>query len=239
MRRKSRLWGLFLGSALLLGLVGAERLLAEEAVAGGGPAVNIAGELAVVKAGVEKQDFKAVWEHCHAILKAVEAREASTLSGPDQFAIGVAHYYLMAEAFDKALAAGKLTPDEKQFAQSVRDEVMAPPPDIQVISRGEQIKLEDYIAEGKTTIVDFFSQYCGPCMRIAPALEQLAMSRRDVRLVKVDINRPGVRGIDWASPVAQQFGLSSIPHFRIYGPDKKLAAEGERAKALIQQWTEQ
>lgn len=94
------------------------------------------------------------------------------------------------------------------------------------ISKGEKVKLEDYVMTGKTTIFDFYSDYCGPCVRVAPALEKLHQTRDDVAVVKVDINRPGIKGIDWKSPVAQQYGLHSIPHFKVYGPNGKLMAEG-------------
>jgi hypothetical protein len=51
--------------------------------------------------------------------------------------------------------------------------------------------------------------------------------------VKVDINRPDVRGIDWRSPVARQYELNSIPHFKVYGPDGKLQVEGDEAYAVV------
>jgi len=93
------------------------------------------------------------------------------------------------------------------------------------IARGETVKLADYAAAGKTTVFDFYSEYCGPCVRMSPALEKLHATRADVVVVKVDINRPGLKGIDWKSPVAKQFDLHSIPHFKVYGPDGKLIAE--------------
>jgi len=66
----------------------------------------------------------------------------------------------------------------------------------------------------------------------------LHKSRDDIAVVKVDINRPGVKGIDWESPVAQQYQLHSIPHFKIYGPDGKLQAEGDAAYDQVQKWVE-
>ena len=93
------------------------------------------------------------------------------------------------------------------------------------VSKGSEVQLTDYVVKGKTTIFDFYSEYCGPCVRVAPALEKLHQQRADIVVVKVDINRPGQRGIDWRSPVARQYGLKSIPHFKVYGPDGKLLAE--------------
>jgi thiol-disulfide isomerase/thioredoxin len=94
-----------------------------------------------------------------------------------------------------------------------------------VVSRGETIRLADYLVPGKTTVFDFTSKYCGPCQAYNEPLHQLHTRRADVAVVKVDINRPDVKGIDWQSPVARQFDLHSIPHFKVFGPDGKLVAE--------------
>lgn len=235
MRRAQALWMIPLVMLALL----ATRVPAQEADEGEQPTGNIADELAAVKTAVEEQDFQIAWQHCHAIVKAAEAREAGTLTGPEHFAIGLAHYYLVAESFDKALQAGDLDAEDGQSAQNMRDHIMAPPPDIKVIGHGERVDLDEYIVEGKTTIVDFFSEYCRPCVAIAPTLERLASTRQDIAVVKLDINRPGVQGIDWQSPTARQFNLGSIPFFMIFGPDCQLMAQGDQARALIQQWTGQ
>jgi thiol-disulfide isomerase/thioredoxin len=106
------------------------------------------------------------------------------------------------------------------------------------ISMGQKVDVANYLVPGKTTIVDFYSEYCPPCRAIAPKLVNLHKSRDDIAVVKVDINRPGVKGIDWESPVAQQYQLHSIPHFKIYGPDGKLQAEGDAAYDQVQKWVE-
>jgi thiol-disulfide isomerase/thioredoxin len=104
------------------------------------------------------------------------------------------------------------------------------------ISYGEEVRLADYLVPGKTTVFDFFSEYCGPCRRLSPRLEKLHQAREDIAVVKVDINRPDVKGIDWHSPVAQEFGLESIPHLKVYGPDGKLLAEGDAAYEMVSAW---
>jgi thiol-disulfide isomerase/thioredoxin len=93
------------------------------------------------------------------------------------------------------------------------------------VSKGSPVTLTDYLIPGKTTVFDFYSDYCGPCVQVAPLLDKLHQTREDVVVVKVDINRPGVKRIDFSSPVAQQYRLQSIPHFKVYGPDGKLIAE--------------
>jgi thiol-disulfide isomerase/thioredoxin len=103
------------------------------------------------------------------------------------------------------------------------------------IAFGEEVRIEDHVVAGKTTIFDFTSKYCPPCERISPMLDKLHADRADVVIVKVDINRADVKGIDWKSPVAQQYGLRFVPQFKVYGPDGKLQVEGEEASAFVQQ----
>jgi len=101
------------------------------------------------------------------------------------------------------------------------------------ISHGAEVKITDYLVPGKTMIFDFTSEYCPPCRAISPKLDALHASREDVVVVKVDINRPDHKGIDWKSPVAQQYALQSVPNFKVYGPDGKLVAEGKDASKLV------
>jgi thiol-disulfide isomerase/thioredoxin len=103
------------------------------------------------------------------------------------------------------------------------------------ISKGQPVTLTDYVVPGKTTVFDFYSDYCGPCVQMSPSLEKLHSQRADVVVVKVDINRPGQKGIDWKSPVVQQYKLQSIPHFKVYGPDGKLLAEDAPGNAKARQ----
>src|SRR4051794_4025329 len=64
------------------------------------------------------------------------------------------------------------------------------------IAQGKTVNLADYVVPGKTTVFDFTSEYCPPCRAIAPQLEKVHQKRADVVVVAVDINRPGVKGID-------------------------------------------
>src|SRR5688572_32823033 len=89
------------------------------------------------------------------------------------------------------------------------------------ISQGKKVSLTDYLVPGKTVIFDFTSKYCGPCRAYDEPLHALHAKRDDLVVVKVDVNRPNVQGIDWEAPVVGQYGLHSIPHFKVYGPDGK------------------
>lgn len=107
------------------------------------------------------------------------------------------------------------------------------------IAFGQEVALADHVVVGKTTVFDFTSNYCPPCREIAPLLDRLHETRDDIVVVAIDINREGVKGIDWKSPVARQYSLNSIPHFKVFGPDGKLQAEGEAASKLVFGWLEQ
>jgi thiol-disulfide isomerase/thioredoxin len=104
------------------------------------------------------------------------------------------------------------------------------------ISFGQEVKLSDYLVPGKITVFDFYSHYCPPCMAIAPRVKALHETRSDLAVVEVNVNRPGIVGIDWQSPVARQYGLESIPHFKVFGPDGKLMAEGDDAYEMVVGW---
>ncbi len=107
------------------------------------------------------------------------------------------------------------------------------------ISQGQTVNLADYVVPGKTTIFDFTSKYCPPCQGYNGPLALLHSQRKDVAVVKVDINRPETKGIDWKSPVAQQYEMHSIPHFKIYGPDGKLVAEDTTRPGPARQMVDQ
>ncbi|MDD2716665.1 MAG: thioredoxin family protein [Candidatus Wallbacteria bacterium] len=104
-----------------------------------------------------------------------------------------------------------------------------PLPNLTEISFGQTVELSVHLKKGKLNIVDFYSHYCGPCMRLLPRLHSLASASPEVNIIEVNINRPAeTSGIDWKSPVARQFNLSGIPCFRIYLPEGKML-EGDQA----------
>ena len=79
----------------------------------------------------------------------------------------------------------------------------------EVISHGEQVDINQHLAPGNVTVVEFYADWCGPCRRLSPSLEQMAQTDPGVALRKIDIGKGG-------TPVAQQFNIRSIPQVNVY-----------------------
>ncbi len=101
---------------------------------------------------------------------------------------------------------------------------------------GQPLDVKSLLVRGKTTLIDFHSPFCPPCVRLAPIMAKLAAKRPDLAIKKVDINRPEVEGIDWRSPLAQQYQLRQVPYFMIFSPQGKLVAQGREAVGTVQGW---
>jgi len=57
-------------------------------------------------------------------------------------------------------------------------------------------------------LVDFYADWCGPCQRLAPILEELAAETPNARIVKVNVeDNPGL---------ASEYGISSIPSLKVF-----------------------
>jgi thioredoxin-like negative regulator of GroEL len=80
---------------------------------------------------------------------------------------------------------------------------------IEVISHGAQVDINQHLALGNVTVVDFYADWCGPCRQLSPSLEQMARSDAEIALRKVDI-------VNWRTPVARQFDIHSIPQVNVY-----------------------
>lgn len=113
-----------------------------------------------------------------------------------------------------------------------------PDDQITVITRGEEVDIEEWLPEGQVTVVDFFSPYCPPCRAIKGPLIEAVENDEDCALRIVDINREDVEGIDWDSPVARQHEIQGVPFFIIYDPEGNEALRGEEAFAYVQEWLE-
>jgi thiol-disulfide isomerase/thioredoxin len=104
---------------------------------------------------------------------------------------------------------------------------------------GQTLEIKSLPVKGKTTLIDFYSPFCPPCVRLAPVMKKLAARRSDLAIKKVNINRPGIQGIDWQSPLAQQYGIRWVPYFMIFSPTGKLVAQGKDAVDQVRRWLQE
>ncbi len=102
---------------------------------------------------------------------------------------------------------------------------------------GQPVDIKKFVKPGQTTIIDLYSQYCPPCEKIAPMLAAIAAKRPKTQVVKLDINRPNVKGtIDFDSPLAKQQGINFVPFIMIFDEQGKLQYQGQEAINKILEW---
>lgn len=90
------------------------------------------------------------------------------------------------------------------------------------------------ISSSSLVVVDYFAQWCSPCVQIAPKIDQLALVHTDVQFYKVDV--------DEAQDIANWAKISAMPTFHFYKNgqllDKVVGANLTAIKQKIQQYTQ-
>lgn len=98
--------------------------------------------------------------------------------------------------------------------------------DIQTITHGREVDIEEHLVPGKYVLFDFYADWCGPCRALEPRIRDLAGRHADQLAVrKVDI-------INWDSPVSRQYRMSSIPYMILYGPDGARITAGDAGSVM-------
>ena len=63
---------------------------------------------------------------------------------------------------------------------------------------------KELITSGQPLVIDFWATWCGPCMRLAPIIDQLATEYEGKVLI-------GKYNVDEESDMSTEFGIRSIP----------------------------
>ena len=88
----------------------------------------------------------------------------------------------------------------------------------------------DVIESEKPVLVDFWAEWCGPCVQIAPALEELATEYGE-KLVVAKVN------IDENPATQTRYGVRGIPTLILF-KDGEIAATkvGATSKRKLAEW---
>ena len=86
--------------------------------------------------------------------------------------------------------------------------------------------LEEIKASDKTVLLDFYADWCVPCKRLGPVLEDISDENPDIIVGKINVEDE--------PDIAEEFGIMSVPTLVVlkYG-DEADKAVGFRTKAQI------
>src|SRR3954470_19415121 len=89
---------------------------------------------------------------------------------------------------------------------------------------------EDVIGSEKPVLVDFWASWCAPCLRIAPALEEISEDLADrVTIAKLNIEEN--------PEIPARFGVRNIPTMILFKNGEPAATQvGAGLKSQLQAW---
>lgn len=93
---------------------------------------------------------------------------------------------------------------------------------------------DNLIKENKIVLTDFWASWCGPCLQIAPILEELSDELKDKGVVIAKHN------IDEEPNLPTKFGVKGIPTMILHvGSEHKATKVGLTSKTDLKSWIEQ
>lgn len=85
------------------------------------------------------------------------------------------------------------------------------------------------ISPNKTTVIQFYADWCGPCQMMKPVIQGVSEEMEDLDFIKINIDDHG--------DVAKQFEVTSIPTLMIMKDDNVIVKEsGFKPKDALTKW---
>tara|TARA_Y200000002_G_scaffold359002_1_gene342925 strand:+ start:62 stop:382 length:321 start_codon:yes stop_codon:yes gene_type:complete len=88
----------------------------------------------------------------------------------------------------------------------------------------------EVVKSEKPTVVDFWAEWCGPCLQIAPVLEEISNEMKDQVII-------GKHNIDQEPNTPTKYGIKGIPTMLLFaGGELKATKVGATTKSNIVSW---
>ncbi|MBQ9554703.1 MAG: AhpC/TSA family protein [Muribaculaceae bacterium] len=124
-----------------------------------------------------------------------------------------------------------------------------------VAEDGAKQKLSDHVGKGKVVVADFWASWCPPCRAEIPKLQALKEKYGDKfdvvgiavwdnpddtrkAIEELSITWPVIIGTHKLTEPTDLYGIKSIPHVIIFGPDGTILSRGLTGNALAAKLTE-
>ena len=72
------------------------------------------------------------------------------------------------------------------------------------------LPLNEALANGRPTLVEFYADWCESCLAMAPAIDAMHEQHPQIDLVLLNVDNPG-----WAAEL-QRWGVNGIPHLQLF-----------------------
>jgi thioredoxin 1 len=94
-------------------------------------------------------------------------------------------------------------------SQPIRKESMSLTQQRPTVLHASQANFDEQVLRSDVPVlVDFYADWCGPCKKLAPVLEELAAETPNAKIVKVNVER--------SPQLAAEYGVDSIPSLKLF-----------------------